>query len=354
MLHDQERLTELLLDPERPVQIVIAGKAHPADDGGKRLIQQMVKFADDPPGPAPDRVPAGLRHGPGARPGAGLRRVAEQPAAAAGGVRHLGHEVGAERRAQPVDPGRLVGRVVRRRERLGHPVRGRRGAIRRAATSSRPPRCTTCSASRSRRCSTTRRRPACPRRWLEMVAHTLRTLGPKAQATRMVREYVTELYLPAARGLPGAGQHGRPARSDGGRPEYGPARELAAWKRPGPQGLAGRPRSSTSRRPTASRCRAPGWSVSAVVALGELSPDDVTVEVVYGRVGDEDEIVEPAQPRWPWRARRTASRPPATPARPSWAAPGRSATRSGCCPRTRCWPLRPSWAWLRSRMRPPA
>src|SRR5262249_50229158 len=48
MLHDPERLRSLLLDPERPVQIVIAGKAHPADEGGKQLIQQMVRFADDP------------------------------------------------------------------------------------------------------------------------------------------------------------------------------------------------------------------------------------------------------------------------------------------------------------------
>src|SRR3954447_4924070 len=48
MLKDPERLRALLLDPERPVQLVIAGKSHPADDGGKRLIQQMVRFADDP------------------------------------------------------------------------------------------------------------------------------------------------------------------------------------------------------------------------------------------------------------------------------------------------------------------
>src|SRR5690606_2746989 len=48
MLRDPERLTELLLDPEKPVQIVIAGKAHPADEGGKKLIQQIVKFADRP------------------------------------------------------------------------------------------------------------------------------------------------------------------------------------------------------------------------------------------------------------------------------------------------------------------
>ena len=46
MLNDPQRLAGLLLDPERPLQIVIAGKAHPADEGGKRLIQQMVRFAD--------------------------------------------------------------------------------------------------------------------------------------------------------------------------------------------------------------------------------------------------------------------------------------------------------------------
>ena len=48
MLRDPERLKALLLDPERPMQLVIAGKSHPADDGGKKLIQEMVAFADDP------------------------------------------------------------------------------------------------------------------------------------------------------------------------------------------------------------------------------------------------------------------------------------------------------------------
>ena len=48
MLRDPDKLRALLLDPDRPVQIVIAGKSHPADDGGKQLIAQMVKFADDP------------------------------------------------------------------------------------------------------------------------------------------------------------------------------------------------------------------------------------------------------------------------------------------------------------------
>ena len=48
MLHDPERLKRLLTGPERPMQIVIAGKSHPADDEGKALIQRVVQFADDP------------------------------------------------------------------------------------------------------------------------------------------------------------------------------------------------------------------------------------------------------------------------------------------------------------------
>ncbi len=49
MLHDPERLRAILLThPMRPVQIVIAGKSHPADDEGKRLIQKLVQFAAEP------------------------------------------------------------------------------------------------------------------------------------------------------------------------------------------------------------------------------------------------------------------------------------------------------------------
>ncbi len=42
-----ERLARLLADPERPRQIVVAGKAHPADDGGKELIRRIVTAARD-------------------------------------------------------------------------------------------------------------------------------------------------------------------------------------------------------------------------------------------------------------------------------------------------------------------
>ena len=45
LLSDPERLIRILNDANRPVQIIMAGKAHPKDDGGKHLIQEIVQFA---------------------------------------------------------------------------------------------------------------------------------------------------------------------------------------------------------------------------------------------------------------------------------------------------------------------
>jgi transposase len=48
LLHDPERLLRLLTNPQRPVQLIIAGKAHPADQTGRALIQQWIKFIRQP------------------------------------------------------------------------------------------------------------------------------------------------------------------------------------------------------------------------------------------------------------------------------------------------------------------
>ena len=45
---DAERLRTLLTDTQRPVQIVFAGKAHPADNPGKDVLQQVYQFTRDP------------------------------------------------------------------------------------------------------------------------------------------------------------------------------------------------------------------------------------------------------------------------------------------------------------------
>jgi starch phosphorylase len=48
IFRDPERLSRILTNAERPVQIIFAGKAHPADEGGKRLIQEIWWRARDP------------------------------------------------------------------------------------------------------------------------------------------------------------------------------------------------------------------------------------------------------------------------------------------------------------------
>jgi starch phosphorylase len=48
LLHDPERLIRLLTDPQRPLQLVIAGKAHPEDMPGQALIKQWNDFIKRP------------------------------------------------------------------------------------------------------------------------------------------------------------------------------------------------------------------------------------------------------------------------------------------------------------------
>jgi starch phosphorylase len=48
LLHDRERLLRLLSNARRPVQLIIAGKAHPADQAGQALIQEWIRFIRQP------------------------------------------------------------------------------------------------------------------------------------------------------------------------------------------------------------------------------------------------------------------------------------------------------------------
>ena len=48
LLHDPPRLLRLLTNPERPVQLIIAGKAHPADQAGQALIEEWTHFIRRP------------------------------------------------------------------------------------------------------------------------------------------------------------------------------------------------------------------------------------------------------------------------------------------------------------------
>ena len=48
LLHDAARLLRLLSNPQRPVQLIMAGKAHPADQAGQALIRQWTQFIRQP------------------------------------------------------------------------------------------------------------------------------------------------------------------------------------------------------------------------------------------------------------------------------------------------------------------
>jgi glycogen phosphorylase len=48
LLHDPPRLLRLLSDPARPAQLILAGKAHPADEAGRALIRQWLEFIRRP------------------------------------------------------------------------------------------------------------------------------------------------------------------------------------------------------------------------------------------------------------------------------------------------------------------
>jgi starch phosphorylase len=48
LLHDPDRLARILTHPERPAQLIVAGKAHPQDEGGKHLVAAWTRFAARP------------------------------------------------------------------------------------------------------------------------------------------------------------------------------------------------------------------------------------------------------------------------------------------------------------------
>ena len=64
LFHDVDRLASILNNPDRPVQIVFSGKAHPADDGGKHLIRELIWRRATPNSAGGSRLPR-VRHGRG-------------------------------------------------------------------------------------------------------------------------------------------------------------------------------------------------------------------------------------------------------------------------------------------------
>ncbi|MFC4906112.1 alpha-glucan family phosphorylase [Actinomadura gamaensis] len=282
MMHDPERLRALLLDPERPVQIVIAGKAHPADEGGKRLIQDIVRFAD-----AED-----VRH-----------RIVFLPDydMALGRLLVQGCDVWLNNPLRPLEACGTSGMKAALNGGLNLSVRdgwwdewydGQNGwAIPSADGLSGPERRDALEAAALYELIEDhvsvvfydRDASGLPRRWLEMVKHTIATLGPKVLATRMLRDYVMEYYTPAA-------SSARAMSEDG----YAGARALASWKQRILKGWPGVAVEHVESHGEESPHVGTRLEVRVVVDLNGLEPSDVAVEIAYGRVDDSDAIVEPS------------------------------------------------------------
>jgi starch phosphorylase len=120
-----------------------------------------------------------------------------------------------------------------------------------------------------------------PGRWIEMVRHTLKSLGPKVLADRMVGDYVHELYVPAA--------HASRTLND----SYEGARDLASWKKKVVTGWSGVSVDHVDSHGVGDIPElGTTMSVNAFVSLGDLTPEDVDVQAVHGRVREEDDLVD--------------------------------------------------------------
>jgi starch phosphorylase len=123
-----------------------------------------------------------------------------------------------------------------------------------------------------------RGRDGVPRQWVDMVLKAWASLGPEVTAARMVRDYTTALYEPAARDA----IH---LTSDGA----APAAALAAWRTRVAAAWDGVSITSVElddEAPQAGESRI----VTVHVDLGGLSGDDVVVQCVHGRVGHDGEF----------------------------------------------------------------
>jgi starch phosphorylase len=282
MLRNPVRLKALLTDPERPVQLVVAGKAHPADEGGKRLIQELVRFADQ----------EDVRE-----------RIVFLPDydIAMATVLYPGCDVWLNNPIRPLEASGTSGMKAALNGALNLSIMdgwwdewfdGENGwAIPSADGVDDLDRRDDLEAEALYNLIETAVAPAfyirdgrqLPPRWIAMLRHTLRTLGPKVLASRMLQEYVMRLYVPAA-------QSSRATDAE----DFALAKDLSTWKK--------RVRKSwPSIRIDHVEADGVGDAVNlgtpitlrAFVSLGDLKPEDVVVETVYGRVDADDRITAP-------------------------------------------------------------
>ncbi len=218
LLGQLDRLKKLLLDADRPVQFVFAGKAHPADHPGKALIQGIHQLASD----------AGVRH-----------RFVFVPDYDIGIARTMYHgcDVWLNTPRRPMEACGTSGMKAALNGVLNCSIldgwwdemtTGDNGfdiaSFDQDADLARRDHREACAAFDVIEDEIVplfydRADDGVPYRWIERLTNNWATLGWNVTAARMVRDYVTELYEPAATAADARTQAGGSG-----------ARELAAWK----------------------------------------------------------------------------------------------------------------------------
>lgn len=295
MLRDPERLKAMLLHKTHPIQLVIAGKSHPADDAGKKMIQDLVRFTDDP----------SVRH-----------RIAFLPNYDIAMARTLfpGCDVWLNNPLRPLEACGTSGMKAALNGSLNLSVLdgwwdemydGENGwAIPTANNDASSEERDDIEASALYELLETQVAPKfygltvsdgagaagpsqsgpqeVPTHWVSMIKHTMAHLGPAVSADRMLQDYVNVLYRPAAI----AGRH---ATAD----DFAEAKALAAWSS---QVREAWPQIQVEHVDSVGVSEDPqigdNLQVNAYVALHTLRPEDVAVEVAYGRAEDSDELTD--------------------------------------------------------------
>jgi starch phosphorylase len=281
LLSQVDRLRSLLTSEDRPVQLVLAGKAHPADEAGKEMIRQMVKYSRDPSighrmvfvEDYDISVAQALVQGCDV-----WLNIPRRPQEACGTSGQKAALNGALNLSildgwwDELYDGRN-GWAIESRQ--GEADEGRRDEIETANLFDTLER-KVVPLFYDRPDSTV------PKEWVRMIRSSLGSLGPQVVASRMVRDYVSLLYQPAGRRVDSLSSSG-----------YKRARALASWKANVSAAwsgvrVVGVHSDAANGAPTDVGSKR---HVEADVELGSLEEADVTVELVHGPVLGDDEFL---------------------------------------------------------------
>ncbi len=280
ILADLERLKRILLDPERPVQILFAGKAHPKDSDGKEKLKAVVSFCQR------DEV---RRHAVFLEDyDLEMARYLVQGVDVWLNTPRRGMEASGTSGMKVVPNGGLnlsvldgwwcegyapeVGWAIGKGEEYSDHVyqdQVESGALYELLEKDVVP------------LFYSRQADGLPRAWIARMKASMKRLAPAFSTNRMIWEYAERFYLPAARHFAGLSANGMER-----------ARQLAAWKR-SVQASWGQVRVEAVRAVRAEPLRVgEGLDVEAEVSLGALRPEDVAVEVYFGPLDPQRQIQE--------------------------------------------------------------